>query len=196
MSEVAHVYEAEDTREQPRSASTRARICEVAARQFNSLTYDAVSMESIALQAGVARSTVYRLFADKEDILRQIVIPVFDVACDALEQLDADQPEQIINGIAQSYLRVWADHRDALLFSSNLGQALFPLVQSAHDAYAATIHKLMAQLHEARMLRNDDPVMSAILLAQTATRILKTCESHPQFENVFCHTLRGLLLKW
>lgn len=196
MNEGALAYEAEDSPEQPRSTSTRRRICEVAARQFNNLTYDAVSMESIALQAGVARSTVYRLFADKEDILRQIVIPVFDEACDALDQLDNEQPEHIINGIAQSYLRVWAGHRDALLFSSNIGQALFPLVQDAHDAYADTIHKLMLQLHEARMLRNDDPVMSAILLAQTATRILKTCESHPQFENVFCHTLRGLLLKW
>lgn len=196
MSEGARVYEVGDAHEPSRSASTRRRICQVAARQFNNLTYDAVSMESIALQAGVARSTVYRLFTDKEDILRQIVIPVFDEACDALDQLATDQPEHIINGIAQSYLRVWADHRDALLFSSNLGQALFPLVQDAHDAYAATIHNLMVQLHEARMLRNDDPVMSAILLAQTATRILKTCENHPQFENVFCHTLRGLLLKW
>lgn len=179
-----------------RMAATRQRIIKVAAEQFNNQGYDSVSMETIALQAGVARSTVYRLFLDKEDLLRQVVIPVFDLARKTLEDIDTDQPDQIINGIGHSYLEVWPDHRDALLFASNIGQALYPLVQEAHDAYATAIHGLMNQVHETRMLRNDDPMMSAVLLAQTATRILKTCENHPQFETVFCHTLRGLLLKW
>lgn len=200
MSSSAPAYKTETTGVkkgvQKRVAATRRRICKVAAEQFNSLNYDAVSMESIALQAGVARSTIYRLFADKEDLLRAVVIPVFDQARDTLEQIDTRKPEHIINGIAQSYLEIWREHRDALLFSSSIGQALYPHVQDAHDAYAATIHRLMSQLQDARMLRNDDPMISAVLLAQTATRILKTCESHPQFENVFCHTLRGLLLKW
>lgn len=181
---------------QKRVSATRQRICDVAAEQFNSLNYDAVSMESIALQAGVARSTIYRLFTDKEDLLRQVVIPVFDKARETLEQIDPEKPEHIINGIAQSYLEMWEGQRNALLFSSNIGQSLYPLVQDAHDAFAASIHRLMSHLQDARMLRNDDPMISAVLLAQTATRILKACEKHPQFENMFCHTLRGLLLKW
>ena len=196
MSATAQVYDPETTGLQSRVAATRQRICDVAARQFNEQTYDAVSMETIALQAGVARSTIYRMFLDKDDLVRQIVIPVFDVARETLGHIDTDKPESIVNGIAKSYLEIWETQKDALLFSSDIGKALYPLVQDAHDAYAATVHRLMIKLHEARMLRNDDPMMSAILLAQTATRILKTCENHPHFENVFCHTLRGLLLKW
>lgn len=196
MGELTQIYEAENTGVQKRVAATRQRICDVAAEQFNSETYSAVSMDSIALQAGVARSTVYRLFADKEDLVRQVALPVFDLARKTLQDIDTEKPEHIINGIAESYLAIWATHRDAFLFTSNIGQSLYPHVQEAHDAYAAAIHNLMVRVHEARMLRNDNPMMSAVLLARTATSILKTCESDPQFKNVFCHTLRGLLLKW
>ena len=55
---------------------------------------------------------------------------------------------------------------------------------------------LMERVNEARLLRNDDAQLAALTVAQTAVRILQVCESHPQFENVFRSTLRGMTLKW
>ncbi len=179
-----------------RVAETRRRICQVAASRFDEDGYAGASVESIVLEAGVVRSTFYRMFQDKEDLLRQIIVPVFDHTKECLSRLDRDKPETIVNGIADSYLSAWEIHREALLLTSNIGRTIFPIVQDAHDTNAKIIIELMERLNEARMLRNDDAQLSALILAQTATRILKSSETHPQFANVFRSTLRGLLLKW
>lgn len=179
-----------------RVAGSKQRVCEVAARQFNSNSYDAASIESIATEAGIARSTFYRFFLDKEDVVRQMVNPVFEQARERLEQIDPDKPEEIVNGIAECYVEVWRDRRDALIFSASVGMSLFPLVQPAHDACAQVVFDLMQRVHEARLLRHDDPNLAAATVAQTLVRILQVCERHPQFENVFRSTLRGMLLKW
>lgn len=179
-----------------RVVNNKRCVCEVAARQFFRNGYDATSIESIAAEAGIARSTFYRFFKDKEDLVRQTVVPVFEQARANLEALDPDQPETLINGIADCYLEVWRDQREALIFSANAGIALFSLVQDAHDAFAAVVLMLMERVNEARLLRNDDAQLAALTVAQTAVRILQVCESHPQFENVFRSTLRGMTLKW
>ena len=179
-----------------RVADSKRCVCQVAARQFNSSGYHAASIESIATEAGIARSTFYRFFRDKEDLLKQVVNPVFSQAREQLEALDLDKPEEIINGIANSHLEIWREQRDALIFSADIGLTLFPLVQPAHDAYANIICKLMRCVHEARMLRNDDPDLAAMMIARTTVRILQICEQHESFENVFHNTLRGMLLKW
>ncbi len=179
-----------------RVADNKRRVCEAAARQFNSNGYDAASVESIATEAGIARSTFYRFFQGKEDVVREMVIPVFRDAQNFLEALDRSEPEFIVNGIADCYLAIWRQRREALVFAMSVGMAFFPAVREEHDAYADVVLKLMLALHEARMLRHDDPNLAAVMLAQTAVKILQVCEHHPQFENVFRSTLRGLLLKW
>ncbi len=181
---------------QRRVADTRARVCQVAASRFNADSYAAVSIEAIVDAAGIARSSFYRFFRDKEDLLRQIIDPVFELARRELDLIAPDQPELIVNGIAHSYLQVWARHREGLILSLKIGTTLFPLVQASHDRYAEAILALMDRLHACRMLRHDDPHLAARLLAQTAVPALQVCSRHPQSENVFCSTLRGLLLKW
>jgi AcrR family transcriptional regulator len=179
-----------------RIADTKARVCAVAAQKFNEESYAAVSVDQIVALAGIARSSFYRFFRDKDDLLRQIIDPVFDLAVQELDGIAVDQPESIVNGIADSYLQVWSRQRDGLILSMKIGATLFPLVQPSHDRYVAAILALMEQLHGARMLRHDDPRMAARLLALTTVSILQVCERHPQFQNVFRSTLRGLLLKW
>lgn len=179
-----------------RVANTKARVCTVAAKKFNEESYAAVSVDVIVAAADIARSSFYRFFKDKDDLLRQIIEPVFELAVQELDGIGVGQPESIVNGIADSYLQVWAQHRDGLVLSMKIGATVFPLVQQSHDRYVATILVLMERLHEARMLRHDDPRMAARLLALTAVPVLQVCERHPQFANVFRSTLRGLLLKW
>jgi len=181
---------------QQRVDQTKRHVCQVAARLFAANAFDRVSVETIIFEAGIARSTFYRWFNDKEDLLRQIMIPAFNDARDQLEQLDRERPEEIPNGVADSLLAVWEVHREAFLLTSSIGTANFHLVQSAHDAYAKVVLELMQILEQARMLRNDDALLASMFLAQLATRLLQTCESHPQFHNVFRSTLRGMLLKW
>jgi len=179
-----------------RVADSKRRVCEVAARQFNTAGYDAVSIESIATEAGIARSTFYRFFQCKEDVVRHMVVPVFHDALKHLKTLDLNKPEDIVNGIADCYLSVWEEQREALIFSMNFGMQFFSVVRDEHNAFADIVLKLMTTLGEARLLRHDDPNLAAVMLAQTAVRILQVCERHAQFKNIYRSTLRGMLLKW
>jgi len=181
---------------QKRVNETKLHVCQVAARLFNESSFAAVTIETIVLEAGIARSTFYRWFDDKEDLLRKIIVPVFEDAQALLITVDAEQPEEIVNGIADSYITIWEQHRDALQLTSNLDAALYPLVAEAHNRYAEAILALMSVVNESRLLRNDDTRLSAVILAQTFPRLLKVCETHPQFPNVFKSTVRGMLLKW
>jgi AcrR family transcriptional regulator len=53
----------------PRDERATRAITEAALRQLAECGYAAVSMESIAIEAGVARATVYRRFRDKADLI-------------------------------------------------------------------------------------------------------------------------------
>ena len=54
----------------------------------------------------------------------------------------------------------------------------------------------MTKVNDARLLRNDDAPLAALMIAQTSVRILQVSQKHPEFENVFRNTLRGMTLKW
>ena len=127
-----------------RIADTKARVCAVAAQKFNEESYAAVSVDQIVALAAIARSSFYRFFRDKDDLLRQIIDPVFELAVQELDGIAVDQPESIVNGIADSYLQVWSQRRDGLILSMKIGATLFPLVQPSHDRYVAAILSLMA----------------------------------------------------
>lgn len=54
-------------------ARTRARLIQAAARLVGRLGYDGMSMEAVALEAGVTRQTVYVHFGDKDALILAVV---------------------------------------------------------------------------------------------------------------------------
>ena len=48
----------------------RGRITEAAVRCFRTMGYDEVSVNDICREAGIARSTFYRVFSNKKDVIR------------------------------------------------------------------------------------------------------------------------------
>jgi AcrR family transcriptional regulator len=53
----------------PRDQRASSAITEAALRQLDELGYASVSMESVASEAGVARTTIYRRYRDKADLI-------------------------------------------------------------------------------------------------------------------------------
>jgi AcrR family transcriptional regulator len=53
----------------PRDERATSSIVEAAIRQLNELGYGQVTMESVAVEAGVARATIYRRYRDKADLI-------------------------------------------------------------------------------------------------------------------------------
>jgi AcrR family transcriptional regulator len=56
-------------RGRPRDQRASTAITEAALRQLRELGYAKVSMESVAAEAGVARTTIYRRYRDKADLI-------------------------------------------------------------------------------------------------------------------------------
>ncbi len=56
-------------RGRPRDQRASAAITDAALRQVRELGYAKVSMESVACEAGVARTTIYRRYRDKADLI-------------------------------------------------------------------------------------------------------------------------------
>jgi AcrR family transcriptional regulator len=53
----------------PRDERATSAIADAALRQLNDLGYGKVTMESVAVEAGVARATIYRRYRDKADLI-------------------------------------------------------------------------------------------------------------------------------
>ena len=179
-----------------RISKARERAIVTSARLFRERGFDSVTVEDILIEANIARSSFYRFFNDKEDLLQHILNPVFDAMADQLEDIDLQHAESIMNAIADSYIAAWHHSGDALLLTASLGESIFPLVKKTHNRYAMGIYQAMDALSEVKLLRNDDAKLSALLLAQTGVKILQLCSTHAQFENVYRSTLRGMILKW
>lgn len=56
-----------------RDSATRSRIVAAAAKRFAAFGYRRTGMADIGRQAGVAAGTLYRYFASKEDVFREVV---------------------------------------------------------------------------------------------------------------------------
>lgn len=180
-----------------RVEKNKQRVCGVAAELFVQHSFDAVTIEMILVEAKIARSTFYRFFTDKDDLLKHILVPVFELMAQKVESVDESEPESIINGIAHAYIDAWSCYEHRLLLATTLlSEKTYPLVKEPHDRYAMRIFRLMEALNEVRLLRNDDPRLSAMLLSQIGVKMLQIHLKHPHFANAYCSALRGLLLKW
>lgn len=65
------------TSRQAKAEETRARILATAKKQFSKRGVDAVTIDAIALKAGVAAPTVYALFRSKAGLLKEIIQGTF-----------------------------------------------------------------------------------------------------------------------
>jgi AcrR family transcriptional regulator len=57
----------------PRDKRASRAITEAAIRQLDDVGYAAISMESVASEAGVARATIYRRYRDKADLITSAI---------------------------------------------------------------------------------------------------------------------------
>jgi TetR/AcrR family transcriptional regulator, mexJK operon transcriptional repressor len=103
-----------ETREQPpggRSARKRQAIVEAATALFLEHGYQGTSMDDIAALAAVSKQTVYKNFADKQQLFSDIVLDVAaraDAFIAALPRVlaDTDDLEAGLRALARQYLAI------------------------------------------------------------------------------------------
>ena len=82
-----------------RQDRTRQRILDESARRFIANGFENVRVEGIIEAADIARSSFYRFFANREEVLTNIVRPVFVQGLIGLQAIDTDDPREIMSGI-------------------------------------------------------------------------------------------------
>lgn len=177
-----------------RRARTRERILAESARLFIARGFENVSVEDIIAASGVARSSFYRFFANREDLLGQIVRPVFQRGRAMLSKAPQGDPRALMEHVFATYLALWREDADAMRVSTRVGGVHFSLFRDVHEAYRAELLELLKQVASAGILLNGDAQLTGSLIARTAIRVLETYADSPELSRLFTAGMRGLLL--
>jgi AcrR family transcriptional regulator len=122
----------------------------------------AASVADIARRAGVAKGTVFRHFASKEDLIASIVVGHFGQLTDAAEELaDVEDPEAAL----LRFLTVVADQRRQhdLTFLQSASRD-DDRVAAVGDELFAGLDRLVVRAREAGVLREDVTTNDVFLL--------------------------------
>jgi AcrR family transcriptional regulator len=178
-----------------RQNRTCERILAVSARLFLERGFENTSVEDIATHAEVARSSFYRFFASREELLGGIVRPIFELGLGLMSEIDKKAPEQIIEGLLDMYLKLWQTSADGLRLSTRIGGHYFDPFRDIHHSFRSRLTDLVKRVEITGNLLNDSSDFSARLIARSVVPIMETYRADPQFEELFRRTMRGLLLK-
>jgi AcrR family transcriptional regulator len=135
MSQGVSVNERASSRRQEHAELTRLAVIEAAHRLFVAQGYTSTSIREIASEARVSEQTVYRIFGDKAELLRTVILAAVTGPDDARALRESDRMETLAAATtAAERLRVvagWA--RES--YERGLAQ-LESIVQSAASASA------------------------------------------------------------
>ena len=95
------------------AAARRNQLLDVAARLVGERGFHAVSVDSVARSAGVTRATVYKHFADRNELLaaligREAATAFADVARTTVTDLSRGEPVALMHGALSAYLHAVA----------------------------------------------------------------------------------------
>ncbi|MEQ1801359.1 MAG: TetR/AcrR family transcriptional regulator [Gammaproteobacteria bacterium] len=177
-----------------RQDSTRARILGESAALFVANGYENVSVEHILAAVGIARSSFYRFFANREDVLASIIRPVFVDGLAHLESIGARDTRGVVHGIFDTYLALWDASPDALRLSTRTGGVYFELFRDLHMPFRERITALLRLVEPEGGLLNGSAGYTARLIARTAVPVMEVYHRDPLFSELFRSTMSGFLL--
>lgn len=175
-----------------RKVKTRERILAASERLFLQRGFENVSVEDILDEADVARSSFYRFFSNREDVLTEIVRPVFTLGLERLRSVDATSPRAALDGIFQVYLALWRQDPTALRLATRAGGVHFSLFKDLHHQFRT---ELTALVNVAKpLLADQESDRPARLIARLAVPILEVYGDDAALESRFFAAMTGLLV--
>ncbi len=178
-----------------RQSRTRERILRESARLFVEKGFANVSVEEIISAAEIARSSFYRFFANREDVLTNIIRPVFEQGLARLDAINVQEPASIVPGILDTYLELWSASPDAVRLSTRTGGVHFELFRDLHTQYRERITALVRLVQPTGRLLNGDADQTARLIARTAVPVMEVYHREPAFRELFHRSMQGFLLR-
>jgi AcrR family transcriptional regulator len=138
----------------PRDQRASSAITEAALRQLDELGYGGVSMESVASEAGVARTTIYRRYRDKADLITAAIAA--NSSSHLVTEPSTDPRQDLI-----TYL-----HQFDLRFAEGCLEVVGTLIGSREGPDALSLHR--QRVVEPRMAYAKSLLVRAVELGQLA----------------------------
>jgi len=177
-----------------RQSRTRKRILDESARLFIKRGFENVSVEDIIAAAEIARSSFYRFFSNREQVLANIIRPVFEQGIVELDAIGHQSPSEVMSAIFDMYLNLWKSSPDALRVSTRIGGAQFYLFEDVHQEFRIKVGRALESIEASGIFRNRSAVLTARLVARTAVAVLEIYSKESDFERLYHQSMRGLLL--
>ncbi|MEV6649249.1 helix-turn-helix domain-containing protein [Streptomyces sp. NPDC051219] len=159
------------TRPRADAVRNRERIVAAAREMFVETGADA-PLDEIARRAGVGNATVYRHFADRAELVRQVVLSVTERIAGQAETARAEEPDAF--AALRRFVHAAADERIGALcpvLSDGFDQN-HPALLAARDRLEKSIEGLMEQAREEGMLRADVAVGDLMVALSQLSRPL------------------------
>ena len=177
-----------------RQSRTRQRILDESAHLFIAKGFENVSVEDIIDAAEIARSSFYRFFSNREQVLANIIRPVFEQGVLELEKIGTNDPSDTMSGIFDTYLKLWSSSPDALRVSSRVGGVYFYLFKDIHAVFRDRLAGLLRTIESSGIFINNSADYTGRLLARTAVDVLEVYSREEHFAELFHKTMTGFLL--
>ena len=147
-----------------RRQQTKDQVLNAALELFNEHGYLGVRVEDIAKQAGVSRATFYQHFAEREQVLAELLERLLGSGPEAAEHADpssSDSIEQQVNAVVEDAVRRMLEQEQLARFVYSLpvrhSALLRPGIQIAPPIFTQ-VASLLDQATERGELRDDVPV--------------------------------------
>jgi len=177
-----------------RQGRTRQRILDESARLFIAKGFENVSVEEIIDAAEIARSSFYRFFSNREQVLASIIRPVFEQGVVRLDAIGDKSPEGVMNGVFEMYLTLWNNSPDALRVSTRVGGVYFYLFEDVHLVFRRRLGAILKSIESSGIYLNGSADHTGRLIARTVVSVLEVYSEAPDFEQLFQQSMRGFLL--
>jgi TetR/AcrR family transcriptional regulator len=160
-----------------KKSSTRERILDAATDQFGMRGVEAVSLDGIAGEVGVAKQTLLYWFPSKDDLVQAVLeaaVLELSVGVEAAIRATTDDPLDRIDAVVKAVFRQ-AVRRPALLgLVREIGRLSPASGDRLHAAFEPLVGRAVGYLRremDAGRLRRADPRMIAALCYATVTGI-------------------------
>lgn len=177
-----------------RQGRTRQRILDESARLFIANGFENVSVEDIIAAAEIARSSFYRFFSNRDQVLANIIRPVFEQGIVTLDAIGSRSPQQVMDAVFDMYLDLWKSSPDSLRVSTRVGGVHFYLFEDVHLTFREKLLRTLKSIETSGIFLNGSANLTGRLLARTTIPVLETYSQHNEFETLFRRSMRGFLL--
>ena len=156
------------------------RILEAAGKLFAEHGFDGVNFDDIALDAQVARRTLYNHFTSKDEIIRTICSPILHEALAVLEVLETRE-RLSSSEILDLCFDLWERHGTSLRLIHQSAIATDDDLKQLHTSFTSKFVNLFAKAGEDEPLRLPASV-TALLVFKTWVRVIEALEYYTREE--------------